>query len=366
MDKVICDICGTSFSVTEDCCPICGCSRDMKLEPDTELEEDFLQDSPITSARKVDGKYKAFNEAMIREAVSEDEDDEEPDEDDDEDEDDGEEEDSRRGRTGTVILLTVVIMLLLSVCGFLAVRYLLPNLLPQPETVQTEPSTEAPVETTTEPGIPCQQLVLMSGAALDLSREGEYRLINVIVKPEDSTDTLEYFSADETVATVNSEGRVTAVGEGDTVITVICGTQKVQCRVFVHYVQETEPPTQETTEPEQTEEETVPEETAETTEAAEATEATETAEATEATEASSSQLKDVTLKLGKNDFSMGVGYEYTIPLDCELEYGEIEWSTGNAAVATIEDGVITTHGPGTTQMFARYGDQEVTGWIRVK
>ena len=84
------------------------------------------------------------------------------------------------------------------------------------------------------------------------------------------------------------------------------------------------------------------------------------------TEAAQAQLKDVTLKLGKNDFSMGVGYEYTIPLACDLDYDEIEWSTGNPHVATIENGVITTHGRGTTQMFARYGDQEVTGWIRVK
>ena len=51
----------------------------------------------------------------------------------------------------------------------------------------------------------------------------------------------------------------------------------------------------------------------------EATEDEQTAETTQSTEAPTEAptqpaRKDVTLKLGKNDFSMGVGYEYTIPL----------------------------------------------------
>lgn len=359
MDKIICDICGSSYPETEEVCPICGCSKDVKLDLEPE-DENFLLDSPITSAKKVDGKYSAFNAQQAQEALE----DEWDEDDDDYEEDDDDEEESHRGRTSVVILLTIVIMLLLCVCGFLFVRYLLPNMGDEPAETEFVPETQAVVETTTEPGIPCEQLIMMSGASLDLTREGEYKLINVMVKPEDTTDKLEYSSADETIATVNAEGRVTAVSEGDTVITIRCGNQKVECRIFVRYVEETEPPTEETEAP--TEAETVPEEQAETAETeAKETEAPET-QPEETTAATTGALKDVTLKLGKNDFSMGVGYEYTIPLACDLEYDEIEWSTGNANVATIEDGVITTHGRGTTQMFARYGDQEVTGWIRVK
>lgn len=344
MEKIICDICGTAYPETEDCCPVCGCSRDVKLESEPE-EENFLVDSPITAAKKVDGKFVTVPDVP--------DEDDEYEYDDEDDEDDDEEDAPHRGRTAVVILLTVVIMLLLSICGFLFVRYLLPNMGTE-EPVQTEsiPETEPPVETTTEPGIPCQQLILMSGASLDMTRQGEYKLINVIVKPEDTTDELTYFSTDETIATVNAEGRVTAIAEGETVITIVCGDQRVDCRIFVQYVEETEPPTEEATESVQ-----LPEES----EAEEQTDATEAA-----TKPAQPALKDVVLKLGKNDFSMGVGYEYTIPLECDLEYDEIEWSTGNENVATIENGVIKTHGRGTTQMFARYGDQEVTGWIRVK
>ena len=131
----------------------------------------------------------------------------------------------------------------------------------------------------------------------------------------------------------------------------------------VGFVEETEPATEETTVP-------VAEETegaAETqTEEAEETQAPTETEETQTVPETQAQLKDVTLKLKKNDFSMGVGYQYTIPLDCDLEYSEIEWSTGNAGIAVIKDGVISTLSKGTTQFFAKYGDQTVSGWIRVK
>lgn len=352
MEKIVCDICGTEYPETEECCPICGCSRDMTDDMNLE-DEDFLQDSPITAAVKLDGKFVSSEDGddFFEEDFPEDE-----------EEDEDEDEEPRRGRVGVVILLTVVIMLLLSVCGYLFVRYLLPNM-GKDEAPETTPvQTEAVVETTTMPGIPCEQLILMSGSAVDLTREGEYRLVNVIVLPEDTTDELEFYSADETIAVINSEGRITAVGEGETLITIICGFQKVQCRVFVRYQEPTEAPTEEMTIPT---EEVAEEEVAETE--PEETQAPET----EATEAAtqppqSTGLKDVVLKLGRTDISMGVGYEFTIPLDCDLSYEEIEWSTGNTNIAVIENGVIKTFSRGTTQLFAKYGDQVVTGWIRVK
>lgn len=356
MNKVICDICGTSYPETADSCPICGCSKDVSAQLLAE-EEDFLKDSPLSTAKKVDGKYVASFPAEEEPEEEDWEDDEY------EDEDQEEEEETGRGKTGVVILLVVLIMILLAISGFLFLRYLLPNL-GSDESAPTQPtvSVDVPVETTTEPGIPCEQLIMMSGASLDLTREGEYRLINVIVKPEDSTDKLVFTSEDESIATVNGEGRVTAIGEGDTEITVTCGNQQVVCKVFVRYVEETEPSTEatETSVDTLSEEESQPE----GTEPQEETEPEETAEQTQ--ETTETQLKDVTLKLGRTDISMGVGLQFTIPLDCDLSYEEIQWTTGNANVATVENGVITTHAQGTTQLTATYGDQVVTCWIRVK
>jgi len=345
MEKVVCDICGTSYPETEDCCPICGCTKEAGAELMAE-DEDFLKDSPLSAAKKVDGKFVAApQQHEITEPVEE--------SDYDEDDEDGDAEDEHRENTGVVILLVVLIMILLAIAGFLFIRFLLPNMLekdiPETEAAKEVQTTLAP---TTQPGIPCEQLVMVSGAALDLSREGEYKLINVIVKPADTTDKLEYTSADESVATVNSEGRVTAISEGETVITVRCGEQTIQCRVYVRYVEETVPPTEEETIPEEKADGSTPDETEET--------APPTVEETQP------QLKDVTLKLGRTDISMGVGLQFTIPLSCDLTYEEIEWSTGNANIATVENGVITTHAKGTTILTAKYGEQTVTCWIRVK
>ncbi|MBQ3503714.1 MAG: Ig-like domain-containing protein [Oscillospiraceae bacterium] len=347
MEKVVCDICGTSYPETEDCCPICGCTKEAGAELMAE-DEDFLKDSPLSAAKKVDGKFVAAPQPDKKNEPEE-----EPYYDEDDDDEDEDAEDEQRENTGVVILLVILIMILLAIAGFLFIRFLLPNMvakdIPETEAAEQIQTTQTP---TTQPGIPCEQLIMVSGAALDLSREGEYKLINVIVKPADTTDKLEYVSADESVVTVNSEGRVTAIGEGETVITVRCGEQTIQCRVYVRYVEETVPPSEEEILPEETTAVTTPDESEET--------APPTVEETQP------QLKDVTLKLGRTDISMGVGLQFTIPLSCDLTYEEIEWSTGNTNIATVENGVITTHAKGTTILTAKYGEQTVTCWIRVK
>ena len=41
MSKVICEICGTTYQDTAECCPICGCPRDMSGNVS---EDDFVMD----------------------------------------------------------------------------------------------------------------------------------------------------------------------------------------------------------------------------------------------------------------------------------------------------------------------------------
>ena len=40
MSKIICDICGTTYPETADCCPICGCSRNPS---ENQLADDLLE-----------------------------------------------------------------------------------------------------------------------------------------------------------------------------------------------------------------------------------------------------------------------------------------------------------------------------------
>lgn len=363
MSKIVCDICGTEYPESEDFCPNCGCSQDVSADMDMELEDDnFLEDSPITAVRKQ--KEAAAMEEAEQAAAESKETDSEPES---ELEEEDEEDRGSRG-TGVAVLLTVLIMLLLGAAGFLFLRFMLPNMdlgrLPE----QTQPGMHDQVpDAPTGPEIPCRMLALTSGGAVDLTREGEYKLIHVIVKPEDTTDTLVYTSSDESIVTVTEEGRLEAVAEGEAVITISCGSQTLQCYVTVGFVEETVPPTEAETQPAEEPQEESQEEPTEETASQEETEPVQT-EAPEETvpETTGPQLKDVTLKLGKSEFILPPGYTYTVPLDCDLSYEEIEWSIEHTYIATVENGVVKGLTTGVTELTARYGDQTATCIVRIK
>ncbi len=369
MSKVICDICGTTYQDTADSCPICGSPKEFSVE---ELEGAAPQEEEAAAKAKAGraGSQRRNREVFDYDAVNV-----KDDEDDDEDLDDEEdayieEEDKPKSNTFLVILLTILIILLLAASGFIFLRYIMPNLPGNeettPSTAQTQP-TEQTTETTV-PTVPCQSLVVVNDTTPELCEEGQQWLLHVKFLPEDTTDTVTYISGDESVVTVSEDGRVTVVGEGQTIVRIICGTQMVEYPIVVDYSLAI---------PETTVSETIPEmevdPTGEVTGATEATDATESTEATdgagETTEATepSKAPSDVTLKLGKSDITLGVGIQYQMPLNCDLKPEDIEWSIEHTYIARVDDkGNITTVGVGTTMLTAKYGDQEVQCWIRVK
>lgn len=363
MSKVVCDICGTVYQDTAECCPICGCARDVGAELDTEdlfLDEEVTESAP---SRAKGGRFAAANGKRKSREIF-DFDAENPPDDEDEDADDGEvdeepydeddQEEPPRSNTVLVVLLTIVIVLLIVATGFIFFRYFLPNMLDREDSVESVPTSEATLPTTeesTEPAIPCQSLVLTGGMA-ELNQEGQMWLLHVLVMPEDTTDTLTYTSADESIATVTADGRVTAVSEGETTVYITCGSIQISCPVVVRYVEETEPPTEETEAP--TEGET-------TAEGEDPTGATEQTKQTEASQG----LKDVTLKLKQTDFRLMVGYGHTLLLDCDLEQEEVEWSSEHPGIATVDEkGFVKAVSTGTTAIIVKYGDQEVQCLVR--
>ena len=353
MSKIICDICGTTYQDTADCCPICGCTRDAAaaLLGEDLIEEEVVEEPKTKGGRFSSKKKEIFDYDEVNGELEEEEEEEKANSYDDEEEED-EYEEGPRHNTFVVILLTVLIFVLLAAAGFLFVRYFLPNMGGEDETVPTTvPQFIATTADTTVPGIPCQTMSLTSGTA-ELNQEGQYFLIHVKTVPEDTTDPILYASADESIATVSEDGRITAVSEGETVIYITCGNVQLSCNVVCHFVEETEPPTEATaaeTEAraeggeDQTPEETVVETTAETAAA----------------------KTDVVLKLKKTDIMLGVYYEYQLMLDCDLEQNEVEWSSEHPHIATVdENGVIKAIKSGTTSITAKYGDQEVSCIVR--
>ena len=365
MSKVICEICGTTYPDTADSCPICGYAR----YPEIELtEEDLLMDEPLLTRNKggrfeePTGKRKN-REIFDYDQVNPGEDEEDPEEEEAEDEEYPEEP---RSSAGLVILLVIVIMLLLAAVGFVFFRFFLPTFTGSEEI--TVPTTEAAVteapetEPTTEPTIPCTDLIL-NEAPRSLSKEGQFYLLNVKVLPADTTDTLMYVSGDEAVCTVTEGGRIVATGEGQTTVYITCGTQQINCPVTVQYVEETEPveePTLPVLEEGDTAEETAAEEA--TAEGEAPTGEAETQEPTEET-----LPPDVELKLKAYDRSITVGYGFTLELDCELDPSQVEWSVEHDYIASVDEkGFVLAKSRGTTAVIVKYGDQEVQCIIRCK
>ena len=337
MSKIICDICGTTYQDTAECCPICGCSRDAAASM---LGEDIVFEE-TQDLRTRGGRFSAKKK---KEIFDYDEANAEPEEPMPEEDPYGEEpvyEEPPRHNTVAVILLTVLIAVLLLGAGFFFVRYYLPNMgQKDAQPTETSAQTDQTEPSATEYSIPCTNLVLTSGKA-ELTNEGNYHLLNVVALPENTTDEIIYTSADESIATVSENGRITAVSEGETVIYITCGNIQQVCPVVCRFTVETQPET-------------------EATEAA----AGETEEQTEQTTAPTS-APDVVLKLEKTDVMLGVYYEFQLKLDCDLEQNQVTWTSEHPHIATVdENGVVKALKSGTTAITAKYGDQEVSCIVR--
>lgn len=358
MSKIICDVCGTKYPDSAEQCPICGRVR---VGEGKTAADSFVMDETETTARpKVKGGR--FSKANVRKR-NQNLPRYEPEEEkpktkskskakakDYEEEYDEYEEFEPRKKSNVVInvLLAIVILALLTVIGYIVVEFFLPDFMedevepPVTTLAATEEPTAEPTETTI-PTIPCTDLSLEQAVVL-LQTKDQPWLLNVTVTPADTTDELLFFSSDENVVTVSPEGRVTAVGEGDAVISVICGDIEINCTVAVVFEEGASQITEETEGTDET------------------TGETEGAEATEApTEAPAQTLKDVTLSVKTTDATFRVrGQQATFKLTCDLEPTEVEWSSENENIVTVdENGVVTCVGKGTTHVVVKYGDQEV-------
>lgn len=343
MSKIICDICGTSYQDTAECCPICGCTKDSAADllADDVLTEEVVEETKGKPGSDVSRKKQIFDYDEANSQRKE----ESVDMDDEEDFDDEEEEEEDRPRRNVfvVILLTILIAALLLAAGFIVVRYVLPNMGGDKDATPVATETQAPQTEVTELRVACETVVLQSGSVADLSEVGFSHLINVLLIPENTTDVLTFESADQSVATVSEDGKITAVGEGETVVTITCGDVQAYVNVSCDFT---------------------PEETTEATEAA--TEATETTdETTGETEGNKEVDPSVQLKLQKSDIRLGVYYQFQLLLDCALEPTDVEWSSEHPHIATVnEEGVVTAVQAGTTAIIAKYGDQQVQCMIR--
>lgn len=378
MSKIICDVCGTRYPESAEACPICGCAR---ASGGKTVADDIIMDEAQPAASSSYVKGGRFSKSNVRkrnqDTVYYEEEPEiphvkaapvsrEP-----KDEEYGVPEIAQKRKSNVVlnVLLVIVIIALLCVSAYIFVEYFMPGIMEQamptaePTYVeQTELPTEP--EITEAPTIPCTDIIWVDedSSSVILEAEGNNWLLNYVIEPADTTDTVSYYSSDESVVTVNSEGCLTAVAEGQAIVTIVCGNVELECEVICSFVEETLP---EETQADETEATADGEEnTSETEPDAEATEAPEE---TTAPTAPTEPLKNVKLEVNYTDITLtGHGQQFKFKLK-ELDNSEAVWSCDNENVVTVDDqGVVTRVGKGTANVTVKYGDQEVVIIIRCR
>ena len=342
MSKIICDVCGTTYAETATQCPICGCARKSVDQTGADSTKSIDSSSYAyvrggrfskSNVRKRNRTGKDFerrsaaapapapkaqNEARpARRTTAE-----------------KKEENNGSVNKGLVAVVIILLLAIVAVTAFICVKFLLPSGNTNPTDgpgISTAPSTtvQDPTESTAA-GIPCVGLTL-SGSTIEFSEQNNGWLLDVEVEPADTTETVVFTSSDENVATVSQTGYITAVGGGQAVITVTCGSAKAECTVICSFGQTTEPTTP--VDPEFVFE---------------------------------FNTKYIDEYSGKYDTTIdGAGktwraYKPSMTVAPE----DIIWTVDDPSICSIDNGIVTAIAPGKTDIHAQYGGKTYTCIVR--
>lgn len=327
MNRIICDICGSEYAQTSECCPICGYPRQGAEK--TAAAAGTVDRAKVKGGRFSSKNVKKRRKAQQKAAAAEQERSDKP-------------------------LIIVIILLLVAIA--LVSAYIVKRFIWGSDSafgsgrVPNTPTTTAPADTTAAPTVPCAGIQLDT-PVIALDAPGQTHKLELTVVPEDSTDVLTFASSDEAVVRVSADGTLTAVGSGQAEITITCGSVTRSCSVVCWFEAETTAPV----------ETTVPPETAAPTEAPKPTEPKPTQP--KPTEAA-------VLKLDPDDAScFEVGETFTIYArlgSSTVSRSKVKWSTSDPSVATVKNGVITAVGKGTATITAEYEGKKATCTVRCR
>lgn len=305
MGKIICEVCGTSYSEAAGQCPICGTARPGNSVP---VSGGAADQSGRRAYQHVKGGRFSKSNVRKRNKVLQDNGQSVS----------GGSKGSKKGgkNTGLVITAVLLILAILAVLIYIAVHFLgdwilrdtgNPGIINKPAVSDTEPVL-----------IPCTGINLQTNV-IELEPVGATvasEMIQYSLLPANTTDPVIFRSEDPTVATVTDKGKVAFVSGGQTQIVITCGEMEAVCKVRCIV--------EETTVPETTAETTVPEKTF--------------------------TLSEETLYL------YFVGDEGTIKTG-DIDPVQITWKSSDAEIATVSEGVVTQTGVGTVDIQASYGGQ---------
>lgn len=317
MSKIICDVCGTSFADTATQCPICGCVRAGEVKT---VSGDTNTNDARSSGTYTYVKGGRFSKANVRKRnremqksdtvgipVKNTE---------------NKKESSEKGLTIAVVVLLLAVV---AVVLYIMIRIFGGGLFTQDGPVKDNGDVPGESSSVSVPSseleIPCTGLTLDS-SSIELQKKDSAYLLNVIASPTDTTDEIFYVSQDETVVTVTPDGKVIAVGAGETKIVIACGKVEIECVVVCSFEEETTDPS---TDPSQNPNDNP----------------------------TDPSVPSIDFKLNREDFTLsskGSSWNLYNGSNAEL----ITWTSDNENVATIENGRVVAVGFGVTTVHGEY------------
>lgn len=335
MNQIICDICGSEYPEGYDRCPTCSYPRQggekIVAAGAVEAVPEKIKGGRF-SAKNVKKRRKAQKKAALAagaaeaaEAVGA-----------------AAPQENQNSHPNRPLWITIILLLLaiILVSAYIAMRFGqgLGLFLPTQTEAPTTTATSVPTETTVPPTVPCAGMTLET-AVIALDDLGQQHQIAMKLTPENTTDVLSFVSQDPAVVQVDAEGVLTAVGSGQTTVTITCGKVVRECSVVCWFADATTVPV-ETTAP---------------------TEPPETTKATEATQ-------PAVLKLDQEDvscFTDGESFNLYASIGSKsIGRSKVTWSTSDPKVAKVDNGTVTAVGKGIATITAEYNGMKAVCTVR--
>lgn len=326
MNKVICNVCGTSYPENAVQCPICGYVHNLD-----NFSTDGFEETETTYTHVRGGRYSKANVKKRNLANQK-----------------NNTETTESTQTSTVTqtkntrggLIIVVIILLLAIIiagGYIALRFFIPNQFIYEGTDHfTVPATSESVETATEAlsqdtyaadstlevtASTTEVSVVLSDKQVTLQEKGETYQLVVTLEPADTNEILTLTSSDPSVASVDSNGVITANSEGTAIVIATCGQARAECSVVCTFADE--PSETGTTEPEEP--------------------------------ASGSFI------LNRREITFDMeGQSWVLYDGGDISVFDITWYSDDETVATIVNGKVVAVANGDTTVYGSYNDQVVS------
>lgn len=306
MNKVTCNLCGTSYPENAAQCPICGEVRSVESSNECSGSGTYTY---VKGGRFSKANVKKRNRAsgISSEPVVA----------------DTSANKGKKKNTGLVVIIIVLLLAIIAVLGYIAFQLFVPSDLidafinptvtvQKNEDVQTNTTISAE-QAETEPDLSCKKITL-GQTQIQADSIGSTVKLSATPEPANTTDEMLFSSSDIAVATVLSDGTITFTGEGSAVITVSCGSVSAECLVSCIV------PT------------TIPEDGA----------------------------AEPAIVLNRKEITFNQEGQTWLLYSGEIPVYDILWMSDDHDVATIEDGKVTAIGNGDTMVYAVYNDQTVS------